>query len=159
MTGPDALIAELDARGLLPDTWTPYVTAVPRERFIPARMWADDADDSDGGYVPVDRAAEPDRWARAVYANQVIVTQFDDGTTGWPTVGRRPTCSASMPSAVLGMLDVLDVQAGHRVLEIGTGTGYNSALLAARLGDDAVTTVEIDRHGDGAGRSVPLPVD
>jgi protein-L-isoaspartate O-methyltransferase len=50
-----------------------------------------------------------------------------------------------MPSAVVGMLDYLDVQAGQAVLEIGTGTGFTAALLAAMVGPTgSVTTVEVD---------------
>ena len=45
---------------------------------------------------------------------------------------------------MLSMLAALDLHDGQRVLEIGTGTGYHAALLAARLGDDAVTTIELD---------------
>ena len=54
---PYTLIAELDAKGHLPADWTRHLAAVPREMFIPTRMWAD----SDTEYVPIDRAAEPDR--------------------------------------------------------------------------------------------------
>ncbi|MGH3900291.1 MAG: methyltransferase domain-containing protein [Pseudonocardiaceae bacterium] len=54
------------------------------------------------------------------------------------------TSSASKPDLVLSMLGALDLHDGHTVLEIGTGTGYNAALLAARLGASNVTTVEID---------------
>jgi protein-L-isoaspartate(D-aspartate) O-methyltransferase len=43
------------------------------------------------------------------------------------------------------MLDQLDVRPGHRVLEIGCGTGYNAALLAELTGPDGhVVTVDID---------------
>lgn len=44
------------------------------------------------------------------------------------------------------MLTALDVGMGHRVLEIGTGTGWNAALLSERTGADGhVVSVEIDR--------------
>lgn len=42
------------------------------------------------------------------------------------------------------MLDRLDVRAGHRVLKIGTGTGYNTAVLCHRLGPDNVYSLGID---------------
>lgn len=42
------------------------------------------------------------------------------------------------------MLAALDVHDGHRILEIGTGTGDNAALLAHRLGDSNITTIEVD---------------
>ncbi|WP_141726977.1 methyltransferase domain-containing protein, partial [Streptomyces niveus] len=54
------------------------------------------------------------------------------------------TSSASMPSVVAAMLRDLDVSDGMRVLEIGTGTGWNAALLAHRLGSGNVVSVEID---------------
>ncbi len=52
---------------------------------------------------------------------------------------------ASEPVIVAMMLDQLDVQPGHRILEIGAGTGYNAALLAFLTGpDEQVTTVDIE---------------
>lgn len=42
------------------------------------------------------------------------------------------------------MLELAELADGHTVLEVGTGTGFHAGLLAARLGDDAVTTVEVD---------------
>ena len=75
------------------------------------------------------------------YAQDVIVTQWraaDD------LGSKRPTSSLSAPAAVVVMLERLDVHQGHRVLEIGTGTGYNAALLCHRLGAANVCSIDID---------------
>ncbi|QYN37053.1 hypothetical protein K1T35_07305 [Pseudonocardia sp. DSM 110487] len=56
-----------------------------------------------------------------------------------------PLSSASAPGIVALMLDQLDVRPGHRVLEIGSGTGYNAALLAELTGSGGqVVTMDID---------------
>ncbi len=138
--GPEALAGRLDTTGRVADA----VRAVPRERFLPAHIWVQETDD--GPYEPIDRATEPQRWMHDVYiADYAIVTQFDDGATPWPERGWRPSCSASQPSVVVGMLDALNVQPGQRVLEIGTGTGYNAALLAELVGPCGhVLSVDVD---------------
>jgi len=69
-----------------------------------------------------------------VYSDRAIVTRVD---------GVSPTSSTSEPSLVAEMLEFLRLRPGMRVLEIGTGTGYNAALLAELVGDSAlVYTVE-----------------
>lgn len=133
----DALVKELDSAGDLPAGFGSLLHAVPREWFIPDRIWVE--------RKPIDRLDQPDTWRQAVYSNTVVVTQFDDGRAQWPDTGEIPTCSASMPSAVVGMLHQLDVKNGHSVLEIGTGTGFNAALLSELVSPSgSVTTVEID---------------
>lgn len=140
MTTTEQLVAELEAADALPASWRETFLAVPRERFIPSRIWVSDGDRD----VPLDYRAHPDRWRAAVYGNTTLVTQFDDGATVWPAVGQRATSSASDPDVVAEMLDCLGVSGGERVLELGTGTGYSTALLAHQIGAAGVTTVEID---------------
>jgi len=122
----------------LTDSWRPAFTATPRELFIPDRaLWVRGGDVK----IPIDRDTDPDTWMTAVYSNDFIVTQVDDGVAG----GEGDcTSSSAMPSIMLVMLNALDVHEGQRMLEIGTGTGYNAALLAYRLGADTVVSVEID---------------
>ena len=75
---------------------------------------------------------------------------FSDDAIVTRDVGGVPTSSSSQPSLMARMLALLDVRPGDRVLEIGTGTGYNAALLAA-LGA-AVTTVELQPEVAAAAR-------
>ncbi|MFC5750496.1 methyltransferase domain-containing protein [Actinomadura rugatobispora] len=135
------LVDELSAAGVLPDRWRGAFLAAPRHLFVPGVVW----DDADGGVLTARRRDEdPAAWLAAVYADEAIVTQVDDGATPDTGAGRRITSSISKPSIVAMMLDRLQVEAGMSVLEIGTGTGWNAALLAARLGEQNVTTIEVD---------------
>ena len=50
----------------------------------------------------------------------------------------------SQPSTVYAMLQLLDVQPGQRILDVGCGSGWTTALLAAMVGDTGeVLGVEI----------------
>jgi protein-L-isoaspartate(D-aspartate) O-methyltransferase len=78
---------------------------------------------------------------------------YSDGivTTHRDTDGTVLSCT-TMPSCVAGMLEQLDVRPGHRVLEIGAGTGISAALLAYLAGPAGhVTTIDILR--DAADRA------
>ncbi len=56
-----------------------------------------------------------------------------------------PVSSSSQPAMMAIMLDQLGLQPGHRVLEIGTGTGYNAAVMAAIVGPGGeVVSIDID---------------
>ncbi|MEM0373614.1 MAG: protein-L-isoaspartate O-methyltransferase [Sulfolobaceae archaeon] len=44
----------------------------------------------------------------------------------------------------LKMLDLLELKSGLKVLEIGTGTGYYTALIAEVVGEENVITIEKD---------------
>ena len=51
----------------------------------------------------------------------------------------------SEPGIVALQLQQLDVRPGHRVLEVGTGTGYTAALLAHLVGPHGrVITIDVD---------------
>jgi protein-L-isoaspartate(D-aspartate) O-methyltransferase len=62
--------------------------------------------------------------------------------------------SSSQPEIMAIMLDQLDVTPGHRVLEIGAGTGYNAALLARLVAPaGCVTSIDIDEDIVAAARA------
>jgi protein-L-isoaspartate(D-aspartate) O-methyltransferase len=73
----------------------------------------------------------------AAYQDEALVIKYD-------TCG-VPVSSSSQPAMMAIMLDQLGLAAGHRVLEIGTGSGYNAAIMAHVVGPRGrVVTVDID---------------
>ncbi|MDT9691361.1 methyltransferase domain-containing protein [Streptomyces sp. P9(2023)] len=101
----------------------------------------------------IDRRIDPARWRQAVYSDVSLTTQWDDGEHSGTGKGRTPTCSNSQPSMVFSMLAALDVEPGSRVLEVGTGTGWNAALLSERFGSPNVVTVEVDADNAATARA------
>lgn len=72
-----------------------------------------------------------------VYSDRAIMAKQDQNGQ-WIS-------SSSQPAIMAIMLEQLDLQPGHRVLEIGAGTGYNAALMAHLVGETGqVVAVDID---------------
>jgi protein-L-isoaspartate(D-aspartate) O-methyltransferase len=113
-----SLVADIRARGMLSSARVEAAfLAVAREHFVPEVL-------ADGGL-------------NAVYRDDAIVTKRDGQGL--------PLSSSSQPSLMAKMLELLDVQPGGHVLEIGAGTGYNAALLAHITGPSGrVTSIDID---------------
>lgn len=130
------LATELRDAGVLTDqAWWDAFAATPRHVFVPSFI--------DGDHV-VGAGSDEDRWLEAVYSDEAMLTQTRTHTDGELLAQELPTSSSSAPSVMAVMLDRLAVQPGSSVLEIGTGTGYNAALLCHRLGEASVASIDID---------------
>jgi protein-L-isoaspartate(D-aspartate) O-methyltransferase len=121
------LIDALAAAGALPDpAWREAFAEVPRHLFVPHYY--------EISGVRTGRDNRTESWLHGVHTDRALVTRR------W---GGEPVSSSSQPSLMATMLDQLEVTDNSRVLEVGTGTGYNAALLAHRLGDSKVTSVDV----------------
>ncbi|WP_454854953.1 protein-L-isoaspartate O-methyltransferase family protein [Promicromonospora soli] len=77
----------------------------------------------------------------AAVADAVAAVDYDHFVTE-PDGSTLP--QSSSVASIQQMLEDLDVQPGHRVLEIGTGSGYTTGLLANLAGTDGlVRSVEV----------------
>lgn len=133
----ERLVAALQERGAIrsPAVAQAFLR-VPREAFVssfyqretePGMIWT----------IRTVANVESEQWLELVYQDEPLITKLDER--------KWPISSSSAPSVMARMLEALDIRPGDRVLEIGTGTGYNAALLAYLTGDPAlVTTVELD---------------
>jgi methyltransferase of ATP-grasp peptide maturase system len=138
------LADELVAGGNLHSAaWRAAVEAVPREAFLTGRVYRPVRSGPTWWQPVTQEQVGHDCWLDLAYQDVTWVTQLDGTDTPGSPPG-IPTSSSTMPGLVVRMLEVLDVRDGDRVLEIGTGTGYSTALLAHRLGGDLVTSVEVD---------------
>ncbi|HET9898451.1 MAG TPA: ATP-grasp peptide maturase system methyltransferase [Streptosporangiaceae bacterium] len=133
-----ALVAQLAAEGnLRSPAWVEAFSSVPRGDFVPSFF---SERDHAQGFERIDRKDQDayGYWLRSVYTDDVLFTQIDDDGV--------PTSSSTSPGLMALMLEALEVQDGMSVLEVGTGTGYNAALLCSRLGSELVTSIDIDRE-------------
>lgn len=140
------LVEHLTTVGALRSSgWRDAFNDTPRELFLP-RFYAPDL--QRGGFAAIDQADAD--WLAMVYRDDAWTTQLDGDGSRWEQTRREglvqgiPTASSSAPSIMAHMLEALDIHDGDRILELGTGTGYDAALLCHRLGDANVTSIDID---------------
>jgi len=112
----------LEMIGCLKRQWLrEAVVAVPRHLFIDEYYEIGGT----GKPVVIDKTALTAETLQTIYSDRGLML-------------RKPPnhSAASQPSLIMQMLDLLELEPGHRVLEIGTGSGWNAALMAYRVGDD-----------------------
>lgn len=126
--------------------WRPLVAAVPRHLFVP-RWWEWD---DPAGWTARDGPAAALDWAAAAYRDRTLITRLgtqhaDHARPGDHPDG-RPTSSATQPGLVIAMYRHAAITDNAHVLDVGTGSGYGTALLARRLTDAQVTSIDIDDY-------------
>lgn len=94
--------------------------ATPRHRFVtryrqwPQREWQEVTAENLTQHLP------------ALYSNDALMLWDDDQATTLSTI--------SQPSLVLAMLQLLQIEPGQRVFELGAGSGWNAALMGRLVG-------------------------
>jgi protein-L-isoaspartate O-methyltransferase len=132
--------------------WYPPLCVTPRHLLVPS--WWEGSDG--GGWTVRHGATDPDGWLEAAYANTSLVTQVDtlhaDHAQPGTTVTGVPTSSTTMPGLMVQMYRHAHLYEDARVLDVGFGSGYGAALLAARLGVRNVTSLDVDPYLIKAGK-------
>lgn len=116
--------------------WRAAVCGVPRHELVPHYY---EQDGTTYRLVTPNDDASRRTWLDRVYSDTTLIT----AVAADPSGRQIPVSSSTKPDLMVRMLEALDVHDEHRVLEIGTGTGYNAALLAHRLGADRVFSIEL----------------
>lgn len=125
--------------------WHQPLSETPRHLFVP-RWWRR----LPTGWTLRDGAAfAPDVWANTAYADHTLVTRIGslhaDHATADDYPDGLPTSSSTLPALVVAMYRNAMLTDGVKVLCV-TGTGYGTALLTHRLGNEAVTSIDVDPY-------------
>jgi protein-L-isoaspartate O-methyltransferase len=131
--------------------WRSLVASLPRHEFVP-RWWQRAGD----GWELHDGHTDQQQWAAAAYADRSLITRVGPHHADLADPGDRshgaPTSSATLPSLVIRMFQHARIAVGDQLLDVGTGSGYGTALAALRLGEDLVTSVDVDDYLVNAAR-------
>jgi protein-L-isoaspartate(D-aspartate) O-methyltransferase len=115
------------AYGLRHDRLVTALATVPRQHFLPPGPWLVRGEGDPGAVTT------PDDDPRHLYRNVSVAVD----------TSRQQFNGA--PGVVASWIDAVDPRLGDRVLHVGCGPGYYTAILAACVGDSGtVTALEVD---------------
>ncbi|MEU2313846.1 methyltransferase domain-containing protein [Streptomyces albidoflavus] len=130
-----------------PDSrWRTPVARTPRHQLAP-RWWERDAS---GQWALRDGPSDPRAWADAAYADRSLITQVDglhaDKAEPHDHPEGLPESSATQAGLLVRMLCHARVGDGLSLLDLGTGAGGLTAYACHRLGDQHVTSLDVDPY-------------
>ncbi|MCK5599201.1 hypothetical protein KAI78_06220 [bacterium] len=126
-------VQEICHKALKPATITAY-SRVFRADFIPFR-WSYDEGTGKWFSSKLNYSAPDEEMLKAIYTDSALVVAIRDNKL-------LTTCS--QPCLILYMIDIADIAEGDHVLEIGTGSGYNSAIISEIVGEGNIASIEIE---------------
>ncbi|MGH3633490.1 MAG: methyltransferase domain-containing protein [Mycobacterium sp.] len=133
----EALADKLAADGDLHTAgWRAAVCAVPRHELVPQYYTQEG---TTFRLVTPEGGRSRRTWLDLMYSDTTVIT----AVVADPSGRHVPVSSSTKPDLMVRMLEALDVHDGHTVLEIGTGSGYNAALLSHRLGQGRVFSIDL----------------
>jgi protein-L-isoaspartate O-methyltransferase len=126
--------------------WYPPLCVTPRHLLVPSWWEGNDG----GGWTVRHGASDARAWLETAYADRSLITQVAtlhaDHAQPGTTVTGPPTSSATLPGLMIQMYRHAHLYEDCQVLDVGLGSGYGLALLAARLGGRNVTSIDIDPY-------------
>jgi protein-L-isoaspartate(D-aspartate) O-methyltransferase len=117
------------------------LASVPRERFLPPGPWTVLAESDITGMAPAKTRLTPDADPARVYHNIGVA------------IDPERQLFNGQPATLAPWIDALELAPGQRVLHVGPGLGYYTALMAACVGEGGrVLALEADEGLAGSAR-------
>ncbi|MCX4821342.1 protein-L-isoaspartate O-methyltransferase [Streptomyces sp. NBC_01142] len=153
-----AMVARLEASGdLSPGQVRDALLTLPRERLMPqayVRRSAPDETPPRWALLEWAVAENQEELLGVLYGGDSVLIQHDDESIleqlPGPRSGGSITSMSSTVAMTAGLLQLLDLRPGQRVLDVGTGAGVTAAVACWVCGDAGVVTLDRDPHVSAA---------